>query len=63
MNQNKQVFQGVSETLLYPLYMRYRETRRDDGRIKDKRYAEIVDQIEYDFSDLENVSEYSQLGI
>ena len=63
MNQNKQVFQGVSETLLYPLYMRYRETRRDDGRIKDKRYAEIVDQIEYDFSDLENVPEYSQLGI
>ncbi|MCP3925286.1 MAG: class I SAM-dependent methyltransferase [Desulfobacterales bacterium] len=63
MNQNKQVFQGVSETLLYPLYMRYRETRRGDGRIKDKRYSEIVDQVDYDFSDLEKVPEDSQLGI
>ncbi len=54
---------GVSETLIYPLYLRYRESIRQSGRIQDKIYAEIIQRIDWDFSDLETISEDAQLGI
>lgn len=40
----------VQETLLIPLYMRARETRRAEGIIRDSKAVEIVDSLAYDFS-------------
>lgn len=40
---------AVQETLLIPLYMRARETLRDDAIIRDPRAVEIVRGLDYDF--------------
>jgi O-methyltransferase involved in polyketide biosynthesis len=47
-----QTLQGVSETLLIPLYIRARESQRPDGLISDEQAVRMVSQIEYDFSHL-----------
>ncbi|MCP4133933.1 MAG: class I SAM-dependent methyltransferase, partial [bacterium] len=54
---------GVPETLLYTLYMRYRESKRDDAIVKDGRFAEIVDLVDYDFSELALLPETAQLFV
>ena len=41
---------GVSETLLIPLYARYKEVQRVDALLKDERAVAVVEQIDYDFS-------------
>jgi O-methyltransferase involved in polyketide biosynthesis len=45
-----QSLEGVSETLLIPLYVRARESQRPDAMIKDDRAVAMVNQIECDFS-------------
>jgi len=45
-----QSLEGVSETLLIPLYARARETQRPDGFIRDEHAVELVSRIDYDFS-------------
>lgn len=42
--------QEVSETLLITVYLRNLETQREDGIIKDYKSVEIVNSINYDFS-------------
>lgn len=44
---------GVPETLLYSLRARYRETKKPDGVINDPKSVEIMDSIDYDFSESE----------
>jgi O-methyltransferase involved in polyketide biosynthesis len=41
---------GVSETLLIPLYVRYKEAQRADALLKDEKAGAMVEQINYDFS-------------
>ena len=41
---------GVPETLLVAHYLRYVETQRTDGIIKDEKAVEMIQSIEYDFS-------------
>ena len=42
--------QEVSETLLITVYLRNLETKRENGIIKDDKSVEIVNSIDYDFS-------------
>lgn len=46
------VLNGVSETLLMPLYLRSLESQRPDGLIKDDQAVTMVSQIDYDFARL-----------
>jgi O-methyltransferase involved in polyketide biosynthesis len=41
---------GVAETLVLPLYLRARESQRSDAIIKDAKSIEIVRQLGYDFT-------------
>lgn len=41
---------GVAETLVLPLYLRVRESQRDDAIIKDEKSIEVVRQLDYDFT-------------
>lgn len=41
---------GVPETLLIPLYCRAVENQRSDALIQDKRAAELMSRIDFDFS-------------
>ena len=54
---------GVPETLLYTLYMRYREARNPGGIIKDKQYKDLIERIDYDFSELEKIPDGDVRGI
>jgi O-methyltransferase involved in polyketide biosynthesis len=47
MEQN---LEGVSETLLIPLWARAEETKLQNPIIYDKKALEMMDEIEYDFS-------------
>jgi O-methyltransferase involved in polyketide biosynthesis len=44
-----QSLEGVSETLLIPLYTRALEAQRPDAMLKDEKAVAIVQQIDYDF--------------
>jgi O-methyltransferase involved in polyketide biosynthesis len=48
----RQSLEGISETLLIPLYVRACETQRPDGLLKDARAVAMVNQIDCDFSRL-----------
>lgn len=51
----EKVFQSqdeISETLLIPLYVRAKETRRPDALMRDERALALVQQIDYDFSQI-----------
>jgi O-methyltransferase involved in polyketide biosynthesis len=41
---------GVSETLLITLYVRARESHRENGMIKDDQAVDMVNQLDCDFS-------------
>ncbi len=47
---NVNELQEISQTLLVTTYLRSLETKRQDGIIKDYKSVEIVDRINYDFS-------------
>ncbi len=48
---NDQMLTGVSETLLWTLYQRAAEARRDDGVIRDPMAVELVERIDYPFAE------------
>jgi O-methyltransferase involved in polyketide biosynthesis len=54
---------GVPETLLYTLYMRFRDARNPHGIIKDKRYKDLIERIDYDFSEMEKIPDGDVRGI
>lgn len=41
---------GVAETLLLPLYIRARESRRPDAIVKDQAVVDLIEHLDYDFS-------------
>ncbi len=47
-------FEGVSETLLITLYIRAKDSMSKKPIVNDKKAAEMVSKIEYDFSKLDN---------
>ncbi|MDO4711410.1 MAG: class I SAM-dependent methyltransferase [Peptostreptococcaceae bacterium] len=49
--------EGVMETLLITLDVRARDHRSPDPVLNDRRAAEIVDRIDYDFTDFQNVKQ------
>lgn len=53
--------EGVSETLFFPLYMRYLETKKPNGVVSDRRYREIVESIDLGSFDLEDFPRESQI--
>ena len=48
---NVSELQEISETLLITLYLRNRETKRENGIIKDYKSVEIINSVNYDFSE------------
>nr|WP_320190135.1 class I SAM-dependent methyltransferase [uncultured Desulfobacter sp.] len=52
----------VEETLLLPLWGRAYETQKSNPRLVDQNAAEIIQQIDYDFSDIEKTQAMSQHG-
>lgn len=58
----QQVLSGVPETLLIPLWARAAETKEQNPIIRDEKAAEIMAQIDYDFSKF-NGSWMSQTGV
>lgn len=57
-----QSLDGVSETLLIPLYVRARETQRPDPIFKDDLAVEMINRIDCDFSRLK-LQRHDELGI
>jgi O-methyltransferase involved in polyketide biosynthesis len=54
---------GVPQTLLFTLYMRYRESQRPDGKVSGPRYTEIMDRLEFDRSLFDEVPDDMQLSL
>ncbi|HPS43550.1 MAG TPA: class I SAM-dependent methyltransferase [Treponemataceae bacterium] len=53
MSTTKITLTGVQETLLLPLWGRAHETKKDKPLLIDKEAVRIIDQIDYDFSQIE----------
>ena len=51
----------VAETLLIPLYMRAKESRRKDAILKDKMAEQLIACIEYDYSKFDG-AKLSEVG-
>ena len=54
--------EGVAETLLIPLFIRARETGREDALLKDETAVELVKCIDFDFSQIK-LQEHDVLGL
>lgn len=50
MKQKHEFKSVVAETLLIPLYMRAKESRRSNPILKDKVAEELVESLEYDYT-------------
>ena len=53
MNTTKITLKGVQETLLMPLWGRAFETKKEKPLLIDTKAVKIIDQIDYDFSQIE----------
>jgi O-methyltransferase involved in polyketide biosynthesis len=63
MTQNISIGKGnVQETLLLPLWGRAYETQKNKPRLIDKKAVDIIERIDYDFSDIEKTQYMSQHG-
>ncbi len=63
MEQKIKVKKGsIEETLLLPLWGRAFETQKDHPRLIDKKAVEIIQTIDYDFSEIEKTQGLSQHG-
>ena len=51
----------VAETLLVPLYMRAKESRRDNPILNDKTAERLADSLEYDYSQFDG-AKLSEVG-
>ena len=63
MRQKYEFKSIVAETLLIPLYMRAKESRRDNPILYDKAAERLADSLEYDYSQFDGakLSEVSGL--
>ena len=63
MDQKIKINTGtVQETLLLPLWGRAYETQKDSPRLVDEKAVEIIEKLEYDFSNIEKTQSLSQHG-
>ena len=63
MREKLKVEKGnVQETLLLPLWGRAMESGKDDPRLVDEKAVEIIEKIDYDFSEIEQTQAMSQHG-
>ena len=53
----------VAETLLIPLYMRAKESRRKDAILRDLQAEQLVESIEYDYSKFDGAKLLSLIHI
>jgi O-methyltransferase involved in polyketide biosynthesis len=53
---------GVSQTLLIPLYIRFKEAQRPDALLKDEKAVAMVGQINYDFSRIK-LQGHDEMGV
>jgi O-methyltransferase involved in polyketide biosynthesis len=53
---------GVPETLLIPLYVRAKESRRPDAMQRDDIAVAVIDQLDYDFTRIK-LQGHDELGI
>ena len=61
MKQKHEFKSIVAETLLIPLYMRAKESRRDNPILYDKAAERLADSLEYDYSQF-NGAKLSEVG-
>ena len=54
--------EGVSETLLIPLYIRARESQHPDAILKDDLAVAVINQFDYDFSRI-RLQQHDLVGI
>jgi O-methyltransferase involved in polyketide biosynthesis len=54
--------EGMSETLLIPLYIRARESQRPDGMIRDDLAVAMINRFDYDFSRI-RLQQHDLVGI
>lgn len=54
--------EGVSETLLIPLWVRARESQRPDALLKDNLAAAMMNKFDYDFSRI-RLQQHDEVGI
>ena len=52
----------IQETLLLPLWGRAAESAKDEPRLVDEKALEIIERIDYDFSEIEQTQAMSQHG-
>jgi O-methyltransferase involved in polyketide biosynthesis len=63
MNQKISINKGtIQETLLLPLWGRAYETKKKNPRLVDEKAVEIMENIDYDFSDIEKTQAMSLHG-
>ena len=63
MTQKISIEKGnIQETLLLPLWGRAFETQQCNPRLIDKKAVQIIEKIDYDFSDIEKTQSMSQHG-
>jgi len=63
MDQKVRIKKGtIQETLLLPLWGRAYETRKNRPRLIDENAVEIIQKIDYDFSNIEKTQSMSQHG-
>ena len=61
MRQKYEFKSIVAETLLIPLYMRAKESRRDNPILYDKAAERLADSLEYDYSQFDG-AKLSEVG-
>ena len=61
MKQKHEFKNIVAETLLIPLYMRAKESRRDNPILYDKAAERLADSLEYDYSQFDG-AKLSEVG-
>lgn len=63
MNEKIRIEKGsIQETLLLPLWGRAHETQKSNPRLVDERAVEIIETIDYDFTDIAKTQTASQHG-
>jgi O-methyltransferase involved in polyketide biosynthesis len=63
MSEKKSVtLSGVAETLLIPLYIRAKESRRPDAMLKDDTAVAMVNQLDYNFARIK-LQGHDEMGI
>ena len=63
MKQKHEFKSIVAETLLIPLYMRAKESHRDNPILNDKTAERLADNLEYDYSKFDGAKLSEEDGI